>query len=127
THADPFCLPDGAHALFTIRRGEEAQLAIVDLARRAYKPLRISGAHAVFVQPGFLAFRRGTSLLAARFDLSSLEVTGEAIPVLENVRLGPYVASDGTMLYVPERGDSSARLVLVDRDGRPSPIQGERL
>jgi Tol biopolymer transport system component len=54
-------------------------------------------------------------------------VVGEAVPVLEKVRSGPYLAADGTMLHVPERGDSNARLVWVDRTGHPTPIPGERL
>jgi Tol biopolymer transport system component len=37
------------------------------------------------------------------------------------------VARDGTLVYIPTRGNSSARLVWVDRDGRATPIGTERL
>jgi len=126
-HIEPFHLPGGTHALMTIERGRQTQLAIVDLQRATYQALPLSGARPAYSTSGHIVFRQGASVLAARFDLESRAVVGEAVPVLEGVRRGPYLAADGTMLYIPERGDSSARLVWVDRAGRPTPIAGERL
>jgi Tol biopolymer transport system component len=111
----------------TIERGAEKQLAIVDLERATHALLQLSGSQPVYSPSGHIAFRQGATVLAARFDLGRLAVVGDAVPVLEGVRRGPYLAADGTMVYVPERGDSSARLVWVDRSGRPTPIPGERL
>lgn len=56
------------------------------------------------LRPGF---RQGPTILAAPFDLASLALTGDAVPVVEHVRSGPFIAADGSMLYVPERGASS--------------------
>jgi Tol biopolymer transport system component len=39
----------------------------------------------------------------------------------------PLLAGDGTLVYIPTRGESTARLVWVDRDGRPSAVGNERL
>jgi Tol biopolymer transport system component len=47
--------------------------------------------------------------------------------VIENVSSPPRVSRDGTLVYIPTRGESTARLVWVDREGRPSPAGGERL
>ena len=126
-HLYPCHLPGGTHALMTIARGDEMQLAVVDLAHASYRPLPLTGSQAVYSTSGQVVFRQGASVLAARFDPSTPTVVGEAVPVLEKVRSGPYLANDGTMLYVPERGDSNARLVWVDRTGRPTAIPGERL
>jgi serine/threonine protein kinase len=126
-HIDPSHLPGGRHALMTVARGDETRLAVVDLERGTFDPLPLTGSQPVYFRSGHVVFRQGASALAARFDLETLAVVGEAVPVLEGVRRGPYLATDGTMLYVPERGDSSARLVWVDRTGRPTPIAGERL
>ena len=126
-HLYPFHLPGGTHALMTIARGEQMQLAIVDLARGTFKALPIAGYQAAYSASGHVVFRQGSSVLAARFDPAAPAVVGEAVPVLEKVRRGPYLAADGTMLYVPERGASNARLVWVDRTGHPTPIPGERL
>ncbi|HET7292824.1 MAG TPA: protein kinase [Vicinamibacteria bacterium] len=126
-HIDPFHLPGGKHALMAIAKGAASQLAIVDLERATHVTFPLSGSRPAYSPSGHLVFRQGASVLASRFDLERLEVVGDAVPVLEHVRRGPYLAADGTMVYVPERGDSSARLVWVDRTGRPTPIPGERL
>ena len=126
-HAEPFLLPGGRQALMTIERGGERQLAIVELEGATVSRLQLSGSQPVYSPTGHLVFRQGTTVLAARFDVGRLALVGEAVPVLEGVRRGPYLAEDGTMVYVPERGDSSARLVWIDRAGHPTPIPGERL
>jgi hypothetical protein len=53
-------------------------------------------------------------------------VAANAVPVLENVLRLSGVARDGTLVYIPTRGESSARLVWVDREGRPTAVAGER-
>jgi len=126
-HVHPFHLPGGRHALMAVRKDDQVRLAIVDLERGTHAVLALSGYHPMYSASGHIVFRQRSSVMAARFDLKSLTVVGEAVPVLEKVRHGPYLAKDGTMLYVPERGDSSARLVWVDRNGRPTPIAGQRL
>ena len=126
-HAYPFYLPGGRHALMTIQRGAENSIAIVDIERATYTSLPLSGDQPAYFPSGHIVFRQGATALAARFDLKTLRPTGEAVPVLEGVEVGPYPAADGSMLYVPVRGDSGARLLWVDRTGHPTPIQGERL
>jgi eukaryotic-like serine/threonine-protein kinase len=126
-HFHPFHLPGGRHALMTIVKPGQTRLAVVDLQRGVVTPLPLTGTSPTWSPSGHLVFRQGSTVLAVRFDPKALAVVGEAVPVLEKVRSGPHVAADGTMLYIPERGDSSARLVWVDRTGRPKPIAGQRL
>ena len=66
-------------------------------------------------------------MFAVAFDPANPTRAANPVPVLENVGTFPSVARDGTIVYVPTRGESTARLVWVDRDGRPTPVAGERL
>jgi len=127
-HFDPAPLPDGSHALMTIERRDRPQIAVVDLRTGTHRSLLLQGSHPVYSPSGHVLFRQGSSVLAIRFDPMTLQVSGgNAVPVLEDVHRGPSLADDGSMLYVPERGESSARLVWVDRAGHATPVPGERL
>jgi serine/threonine-protein kinase len=127
-HFDPAPLPDGTHALMTIARQDRPQIAVVDLRSGTYRTLPLQGSHPVYSRSGHLLFRQDQSVLAVRFDPTSLQVLGgSGVPVLEDVHRGPCLADDGSMLYVPERAESKARLVWVDRTGRATPVPGERL
>ena len=128
SHDDPFYLPDGRHALMTVfRRGGESSIAVVDVERGTYTALALAGELPTYAPSGHILFRQGATALAAPFDLKTLTLTGDAVPVLNGVERGPYPAADGSLLYVPVRGDQGARLLWVDRTGRPARIEGERL
>jgi len=126
-HFEPHLLPSGTHVLMRIARGEDSELAIADLSRTTYERLGLAGRGPAYLPSGHLVFRQGGTVMAAGFDLQKRRVTSEAVPVLDNVHRGPYVAADGTMAYVPERSESTAQLVWVDRRGQATPIEGERL
>ena len=127
-HTLPSYLPDGKSVLITIVRGDENQTAgLVDLKDGSLRDLGIRGHGFFYVAPGWLAFLQGTTLFALAFDPAKPSGSANPVPILENVGSEPLVARDGTLVYVPTRGESSARLVWVDRDGRPTPIGSERL
>jgi len=126
-YLDPSHLPGGAAVIVSTDQGtEEGQLGVVDLATGAFEPLPIHGFDAVFAPTGHLVYWWQSALYAVRFDLGGLRTVGDPVLVAEGVREGPYLSENGTLLYVPERGESNARLVWVDRTGRPTPISGER-
>ncbi|MCZ6725966.1 MAG: protein kinase, partial [Acidobacteria bacterium] len=126
-HYAPSILPDGQHALFTLRKEDsEPEIALADLRSGEWHRLGQKGEDALYSPSGHLVFRRGETLFATLFDWDDLEPRGEAVPVLENVNIGPRLAADGTMLYVPVRGESDARLAWLDRSGKPQPVPGER-
>jgi hypothetical protein len=121
-------MPDGRHTLITIVRDDGGETAgLVDLKDGSVHDLGIRGHGFVYVAPGWLAFQQGTTLLAAAFDPDNPARAANPVPVIEKVLSAPRVARDGTLVYIPTRGESSARLVWVDRDGRPTPVGGERL
>jgi serine/threonine protein kinase len=127
-HVLPSLIPDGRHALITIVRDDGGETAgFVDLKDGSVRDLGIRGHGFVYVAPGWLAFQQGTTLLAAAFDPDNPTRVANPVPVIEKVLSAPRVARDGTLVYIPTRGESSARLVWVDRAGRPTPVGGERL
>jgi eukaryotic-like serine/threonine-protein kinase len=74
--------------------------------------------------------RRDGGVIAAPFDLRTLDFTGAAVPVLDGIRrLGPFVdmvlSENGTLLYATGQSQpgSSAEVVWVTRDGTATPIE----
>ena len=124
----PSRLPDGQHALITIIHADDSGTAgLMNLNDGTVRDLGIRGNEFVYVAPGWLAFLQGTTLSGVTFDLTNPTHVGNPVPVIENVRSFDGIASDGTLIYIPTRGESTARLVWVDREGRPTPAGGERL
>ena len=88
-HDEPAFLPDGDAVLFTVSSGslDTAQIAVVSLETGQRKMLG-SGFFPRYSPTGHLLYAQtGASLWAVPFDASRLEITGDAVPVLENVRI----------------------------------------
>ena len=90
-HVGPLFLPDGRHFVFGIVGGDSAghYVASLDSPERKRISLDLDLAMLGFGSPDFLFFMRDRTLMAQRFDLKRLDVTGEPIRVAEGVdRLG---------------------------------------
>jgi len=117
----PWILPGGNEVLFTVLlEGGSFQLAVVSIQTNKQKIL-LEGVRAPRYAPtGHLLYETGTrTLMAVPFDLATLEVSGDPIPILQEIRPYDYsFSADGTLIYVP--GGARAVVgtpVLVDRDG----------
>jgi serine/threonine protein kinase len=127
-HSWPSLLPDRRRALITIVLADGTESAgLVEMNDGSVRDLGIRGHGFTYVSPGWLAFQQGTTVLAASFDPRDPTRIGNPAPVLENVQTMPRAARDGSLVYIPTRGESNARLVWVDRTGRPTAAEGERL
>ncbi len=127
-HYAPSIIPGGQHVLVTLARADGgATGGLIDLRDGSVLDLGISGHNFVFVEPGWIAFRQGTTLLAFAFDPADPKRPANPTPIIQNVGSNHSVATDGTLVYIPTRGESNARLVWVDRDGRPTAVGNERL
>jgi eukaryotic-like serine/threonine-protein kinase len=119
----PSQLPDGTHALVTTNTG---LVAVVTLATGELKPL-LRGSKARYLPTGHLIFDEDEGRIrVVPFDLRRLAVTGGPVPAFEAFR-GPgggaarfAVSQTGTLVYVA--GGFNRSLVLVDRDGRETPV-----
>jgi serine/threonine-protein kinase len=125
----PAILPGGRAILFTVlaRPDDPSQIAVLSLETGEKKVLLEQGASANYVPTGHLVYVQPdtANLMAVPFDLASLEVIGDPVPVLEGIRgaegSSDYAISrDGTLVYVPDSVEAEGQrmLVWVDREGR---------
>ena len=126
-HWWPQILPGGKEVLFTnfstpIDRARISVLSLETGEQRDVVPGAIFGR---YLPTGHLVFVRSQTLMAVPFDVSRLEVTGTAVPIVEDVAMGPEQGSagiafsdNGIMAYVPASVWNAKSLLLwVDRAG----------
>jgi eukaryotic-like serine/threonine-protein kinase len=130
THRLPHFLPDGRRVLFLSGwtfSDTKNGIASVDLSTRAVTPVVHEDSGAVFVPPDRLAFMRQGNLMVQAIDLSTLKVSGEAVPIAEEVtfnqaRWAGQFSFAGTGLLVFKSGGASVRSQLTWRD-----LEGRKL
>ncbi len=130
-HYQPEPLPSGRGVLFTVGRGGGGSLdiAVVDLQSRVHRVLIRGGVSPRYAASGHLIYVRADgTLMAAPFDQDKLALTGEAVPLAEQVGMPQEigmqdlaVSPTGTLVYAWNTG-MSKELVWVARDGRTTPI-----
>jgi len=132
----PQVLASGKAVLFTIGRGPESyQIAVLSLETGERKILIENGRQATYVNTGHLIYEQSATgnMMVVSFDLATLEVTSDPVPVVQGVRqTNPgsvdYALSDeGTLVYVPGgSGGRKGNLVWVDRKGTERIITREK-
>ncbi|MFI5197255.1 MAG: protein kinase [Thermoanaerobaculia bacterium] len=132
SHNFPQILPDGDHVLFeidTIGPKSVPRAAVVSLRTGKQSVVAEDAAYPRYLPMGFLVFTRGGSLFAEPFSLERLEVSGLAVPILDDlVTSRRYTkaahmafSSDGTLVY-RSRGQFRRTLVWMDRVGAAEPL-----
>jgi serine/threonine protein kinase/Tol biopolymer transport system component len=134
-HAYPQMLPGGKGVLFSVVSEKGWLLDVATLPKGDRRRLRqspISNA-TIYLPSGHLAYAEAGGLVAVPFDVSSGELTGAPIPVLERVETSAFggalfaVSASGTLVYVPAVTTLPRRtLVAVDRDGRTRTLVPDR-
>ena len=127
----PVFLPDGNHFLYTSvdfgadLQGEGNAIYVAQLDSSQHRRLVTSNANAAYVSPGYLLFLRNGTLMAQRFDVDRLELTGEAFAVaneveyLSSVARGFFSVSEtGTLTYQCGSGATFSQLEWFDREGK---------
>jgi eukaryotic-like serine/threonine-protein kinase len=134
-HIAPWFLPDGRHFLYIGNSAESTKTALYvgDLASTTRKQLLASGSRTIYVDPGYLLFVRGSSLMAQRFDAEKLETSGDAVRVADQVNsfndgtltLGHFSASqNGVLAYLAGNPAGNVQLTWFDRKGNKSGAVG---
>jgi Tol biopolymer transport system component len=134
-HLWPELLPGGRAVLFTITAQtgglDAAQIAVRDLRTGTQQILIRGGSDAHYAASRHMVYTAAGTLRAIPFDLSRLETSGTAVPVVSRIvttgsGAGDFaVATDGTLVYVdsPAGFAGIARtLVWVDRAGKEEAI-----
>ena len=133
-HTWPFVIP-GREAVLLVTSTSTplttGQLAVLDLATGEVSPLGLAGVSPRYVSTGHLVYAaEDGSVRAAPFDVASLTVTGNPVPLVEGVMVRPSgaasfdISDNGRLVFVTgSAGGSAARsLVWFDRDGRQQPL-----
>jgi Tol biopolymer transport system component len=130
-HTGPAFLPDGRQFIFNVRSGgfanEQAYVASLDAPdRRALEGIR---SPARYAPSGHLLFRSGTALMAQRFDVDTLTLSGDAVEVAERAAGGNTAlfsaAADGTLAYLA-LADTDTELRWYDRAGTDLGLAGPK-
>jgi serine/threonine-protein kinase len=130
SHRWPQLLPGGKALLFTAWTGpgfdeRHLQLHMLDTGERRTLVPGASGGR--YVSSGHLLYSRNDELVAVRFDLARLQVSGPAAPMSERTPddEGPLVSvsNSGVLAYVPASARRyERRLVWVDAAGKVEPL-----
>jgi serine/threonine protein kinase len=127
SHAWPYFLPDGEHFLFLARTSDSGNSAIFVGALSSQETTFLVNVHSrmAYDPSGFLLFVRDSSLMAQPFDVGTLQVTGEAFPIAEQVRYNPTpgqasltVSQNGVLAYRTGDDLENVKLSWVDRSGK---------
>ena len=135
-HTWPFIIPGREAVVFVTSTGlplTTGELAVLDLDTRAVTPLGLAGVSPHYVSTGHLVYAASDgSVRAVPFDTTSLEVTGNPVPLVEGVAVKPSgaaafsISDNGRLVYALGAGGGTQRtLVWVERDGREEPVEAE--
>ena len=137
-HLYPSFLPGRDAVLFTVVAGTVAaprtEVDVVDLRTQQRKTLLEGGAPSMYLSSGHLVYGVRGAVLAVPFDVKNLAVTGDPVPVLDDVTTvsgNPIevmmfgVARTGALAYLASGSRDAVTparsLVWVDRHGREEP------
>ncbi len=121
----PAFLPDSRHFIYLAigpnRIGSMLRVASIDSTE--IKDLVVSKSSGFYVEPGYLMFRRGTSLVAQPFDVRRLELEGTALTVVDKIGFNPITyqtpfsaSTAGVLAYLADA--PAGQLVWFDSLGR---------
>ncbi|MGH9253087.1 MAG: protein kinase domain-containing protein [Vicinamibacterales bacterium] len=137
-HWSPFFLPDGRHFVYVVAGSKSGSpndlngIYVTALDSTERKLLVPGGSNVKYAQ-GYLIFLREQTLMAQPFDVGRLELTGDPVPIAEQVatgglsgRLGAFaVSEDRVLAYRSGFATDVSQLVWFDRTGKQVGVLGE--
>ena len=131
----PQMLPDGEWVLFTVGAGlgawNESQIIVQSVTTGERTVLIDEGVDGRYASSGHLIYGLNGRLMAVPFDVTSRQVTGGPVALIEGIRQSTAspesqfgVSVDGTLVYVPgsAAGIDQISLVWVDRAGQSQAV-----
>jgi serine/threonine protein kinase/Tol biopolymer transport system component len=126
SHRWPYFMPDGRHLLYSVLGGPQGRgiyVTSVD-GTESRRLLDVPDTVVAYAAPGYLIFRRETSVMAQPFDAEKLQLSGEPVPVAEQVgfevtTFQTYfsVSQTGVLLY-SSGSSGKTQLTWLDRTGK---------
>ena len=136
SHRWPMFLPDGTHYLYMAAnfsgRQEVDAIFVGSLDSKEKRLVVVATANAAYAAPGYLLFYRDKTLLAQRFDLKTLSLTGEPAVMLTEIQYLPQIAravfavsDNGLLIAQTGSGVTLSQPVWFDRKGRETGTVGK--
>jgi serine/threonine protein kinase/Tol biopolymer transport system component len=132
SHRWPYFLPDGRHFLYSVNGGPQSQgLYVTSLdGTETQRLLNVPNSIVTYAAPGYLLFRKDSTLMAQAFDANKLQLSGEPFPIAEQV--GYEVASFQTFFSASQTGvlvyssgsSGNTQQTWVDRSGKEIGVLG---
>jgi serine/threonine-protein kinase len=130
----PQMLPGGRAVLYTAGAGggfQDANIVVQPLPGGTPKVVQRGGYYAHYLPSGHLVYLHDGTLFAAPFSLERLELTGQAVPVVEGVSGNTgnggaqfAVSESGTLVYVPGQSIGfDAAINWMDRMGKTTVLR----
>jgi len=134
SHRWPQILPGGRSVLFSASESGDSSEAAIEVQRLQggeRKTLLRGGFYPRYLPSGHLVYMHGDTLFAAPMDLERLELTGPAVPVLQEVANSQGLGSaafdfsqTGTFAYIPGKGIPPGwSIVWLDGSGKATPLR----
>jgi Tol biopolymer transport system component len=135
SHRWPMFLPDGRHYLYMAAnfagRKDVNAIFVGSLDSKEKHFITEASANAASVAPGYLLFPREKTLLAQRFDLKRLALTGEPTAILTDIDYQPQVrravfaaSENGLLIAQTGSGVALSQPVWFDRKGKDVGVVG---
>jgi eukaryotic-like serine/threonine-protein kinase len=137
SHRWPQFLPDGKRFLFYARAGllgtnaEENALMVGSFEAAPPKLLLRTQSNAVYAS-GYLLFLHENTLMAQAFDPDGLRLSGEAVPIAQQVQADPgasrgvfSVSENGVLAYQTGEAQVLSQLLWFDRSGKQTAVLGD--
>ena len=130
SHRWPCFLPDGDHFLYTTRTttggvGEGDAIFVASLDTTFTPQVLIRSGSSVGYANGHLLFAREQTLMAQPFAVKTLEITGDAFPISENVYFESFTSKtsfsfsqNGILLYQTGTSSAGIKLLWYERTGK---------
>jgi len=127
-HRWVFFLPDGRHLLFEVDIADPAhggmayETRVLDLKTMKQSVLLRADSNAEYAN-GYLLYIQQANLVAQPFDVSSLTLSGDPVPVAQQVlvtsiAMGAFSASPSGLLAFEGGSGANSQLVWYTRDGK---------
>jgi hypothetical protein len=128
-HRRPYFLPDGRHFLYSASAANPPMPIYVGSLDSTERTLVVNAdANNTAYSQGHLLFVRGTTLMAQPFDVGRLTLTGEPVPIADQLQGSNTtppnrffsVSDAGVLVYQTGRGDggNNRQLAWFDRAGK---------
>jgi serine/threonine protein kinase len=125
-HKYPQFLPDGKHFLYLAQSSqlENSGINVGTLDSKEVKPVLKARSGAAYMSPGYMLFLRDRTLMAQPFDPNKLLLTGEPVPVAEQVGFntvmgfGNFSVSDNGILTYMSSSATGGQPTLFSREGK---------